>query len=116
MIPIAPPWLTMIWANKRIIAEIVAIVAIVALVYYYGIHNPKVIAGQRQEIATLKLQVEAGERAVQLLSDIQKGKVKIDERVKKEIADLQQVVLPTNGVFLPGGMLPGHKAMPPATK
>lgn len=105
-------WLQLIWQNKRIIAELAAAVIACAVMWWAFWHNPakiKALEAERQEMAR---QIEAGQKALTLLDDIQKGKVRINAQVQSQISSIRRQGLPARtAIIRNGGLLP---AMPAA--
>lgn len=96
-------WAAILWQNKRIIAEIIGLLLVGVLAWWFLIHQPKVIDDLRNEKAELARQVEAGNQALALLNDIQKGKVRINAQVQSQISSVRSAAIPRNSVLIRNG-------------
>lgn len=107
-----PALLPLLWANKRIIGEIVGIIVLAIIAYWFFWHNPQVIKNLENDKAELARQVAAGQAAITLLDDIQKGKARINAQVQSQISSVKSQAIPRRTVLIrAGGVLP---AMYPA--
>lgn len=91
-------------ANRKIIGEIIGLALICLVVYWFFIHNPKVIDGLEKDKAELSRQVAEGVKAQTLLNDISKGKVEIDNATFKQISSIRAASIPRRAVLIRGGM------------
>ena len=99
--------LAIIWQNRRIIGEIIGIILLVFIAWWFFWHNPAVIDDLEADKAELARQVEAGKKAVTLLDDIQKGKGKINAQVQAQLSSIHSSAIPRRAVLIrAGGMLP----------
>jgi len=105
-----------IMSNWQIIAKVLGVVALAILLWFYFIHNPKVIKGLEADKMELARQVDAGKAAIVLLDDIQKGRTKIDATTYKNISTIKANHIPKRTVLISGGMplqaLPASKFAP----
>lgn len=72
-------------------------------IYWYVVHIPYKLNATQDELRVALEEVERGKKALVLLDDIQKGKVKIDAAVQRQISSLR---VPHNGKLISGGVLP----------
>jgi hypothetical protein len=68
-----PALIPLLWANKRLIGEVIGIIALAAIAWWFFWHNPKVIKQLENEKAELSHQVEAAHAAINLLTDIERS-------------------------------------------
>jgi len=98
-------WLTLLWSNKRIIAEIISLILAILIGYWFFIHNPNVIDGLEKDKVELSRQLEAGKRAITLLSNIQKSKEVINDATFKNISTIKSNAIPRRAVIIKYGLL-----------
>lgn len=99
-------WLTILWNNRKIISEIVGLILVGILAWWFFIHNPKIIDGLEKDKAELSRQVDAGKQAIELLSNIQAGKERINAQTFKNISTIRATAIPKRAVIVHGGLLP----------
>ena len=103
-----------IWQNRRIIGEILGIILLVFIAWWFFWHNPAVIDALEADKAELARQVEAGKKAVTLLDDIQKGKGKINAQVQAQLSSIRGNAIPRRTVLIRAGVLPPVYSANPA--
>jgi len=96
-------WLTLLWANRRVIGEVVGLTLVAAILWWAFWFNPHRIDALQAEKTELLRQVEAGKQALTLLDDIQKGKVKINAHVQSQISTVRSAAMPRSTVIIHGG-------------
>ncbi len=96
-------FITVLWQYKQIIAEVIGVIIIVVLSWWFFWHNPKVIAGLEKDKAELARQVDNSKQAFVLLDDIQKGKVQINANVQSQISSVKSQAIPRRTVLIRGG-------------
>ncbi len=92
-----------LWQYKQIIADVIGVIVIAILAWWFFWHNPKVIDSLEKDKAELSRQVENSKNAIVLLDDIQKGKVKINEAVQTQISSVKSQAVPRRAVLIRGG-------------
>ena len=92
-----------LWQYKQIIAEVIGVIVIAILAWWFFWHNPKVIDSLEKDKAELSRQIENGKNAIVLLDDIQKGRVKINEAVQSQISSVKSQAIPRRTVIIRGG-------------
>ena len=115
-----PAVLALVWQYRQIILEGIAIIILGFAIWWFCIHNPKVIADQKAKIENQTRQIESAQGAITLLSDIQQGKAKIDEKVQAQLTSVHHIVFKhrTSSVFLRAGrgVLPPMPAIRKTTR
>jgi hypothetical protein len=94
--------------RKEIVYGIV-VAAVVGIIYWFGFHIPAKLKATQADNAQLQAQVKAGQKAITLLEDIQKGKAKIDDNTFRQISAVRSKIGKPHTVLIPAGRLP----MPP---
>lgn len=109
------PIALIIWNNRKIIGEILAIIGLLVLCWWFFIHNPKVIKDLENDKAELSRQLEAGQKAIKLLETIQQGKVVIDAAIQGQISTMRATARPKRTVIIHAGvpLSTMHKTNPP---
>lgn len=98
------PWL---WQNKKLIVEIIGLILLLILCWWFFIHNPKVIKELEADKSELSRQIEVKNNTIKLYGDIEKGKVVINEAVQLQISSLRSQSRPRRTVIIrAGGVLP----------
>ena len=97
--------LTFIITYRKQILYTVAAAAVAFLLYWYGYHIPNKLKAVEAENSNLQEQVEAGQKAVSLLTDIEKGRVKIDDNTFKNISTLRVKIGKPHTTLIPAGRL-----------
>lgn len=100
---------------RKELAQVAVLLLVAFLLYWAFVHNPAVIKAQKDQISQLQDQVKDGQEAADLLQNIAKGKVKIDDAVQSQISSIRKKVFTghTSHSFMPAGRLPMspvHKA------
>lgn len=90
--------------RKQMLYAIVA-AAVSFLLYWFGYHIPVKLKAVEQVNKQLQEQVEAGQKAVTLLEDINKGKAKIDDQTFKNISTIRAKIGKPHVVLIPSGRL-----------
>lgn len=90
--------------RKQMLYAIVA-AAVSSLLYWYGYHIPNKLKAVTDENRQLQGQVEAAQKAITLLEDIQKGKAKIDDNTFKQISSVRSKIGKPHVVLIPSGRL-----------
>lgn len=104
-------WLNLIWENKRIIGELIGVILVAFVIWWFFIHNVMVIDDLEKDKAELSRQIEARKQSLQLLDDIQQGKVRINAQVQTQISTVRAAAIPRRTIIIkPGGMLPALPA------
>jgi cellobiose-specific phosphotransferase system component IIC len=99
--------LTWLWDNKRLIGEILAIIAVCSLLWFYTIHNPKVIKQLETEKAELTRQVINRDAAINLLTSIEAAHDTITKTSYKNISSIRYTPKPgRTGLFYGAGGMP----------
>ena len=96
------PFILMYW--KQILYAVCA-AAVATLLYWYGYHIPSKLKDVTDENRQLQGQVEAAQKAITLLEDIQKGKVKIDEQTFRNISTVRAKIGKPHTTLIPSGRL-----------
>ena len=96
------PFVMLYW--KQILYGVVAL-CIASLLYWYGYHIPNKLKAVTDENRQLQGQVEAAQKAITLLEDIQKGKVKIDEQTFRNISTVRAKIGKPHTTLIPSGRL-----------
>jgi hypothetical protein len=91
--------------RKEIIYGIVA-AAVAAIIYWFGFHIPAKLKAAQAANVQLQAQVQAGQEAITLLEDIQKGKAKIDDSTFRQISSVRRKIGKPHTVLIPAGRLP----------
>jgi hypothetical protein len=95
-----------IWANRKIVAEVFCLLLGLALIWWFGIHNPRVIKEQAQQIEAQKREIVAAHEAINLLTNIERAH---DETDKKSADNQTKIRISRkpglDGVFINDGML-----------
>ncbi len=76
------------------------------LVWWFGFHIPAQLETVKAELRDAQIKVEQAQKALQLVDDIQKGKVKVDKLTFQRLSSIRVTSVPHNSVVVPGGMLP----------
>jgi len=97
--------LTFIITYRKQILYTIAAAAVAFLLYWYGYHIPSKLKAVEADNKHLAEQVEAGQKAITLLEDINKGKVKIDEQTFKNISAIRAKIGKPHTVLVPAGRL-----------
>lgn len=97
--------LTFIITYRKQILYAIAAAAVAFLLYWYGYHVPNKLKAVEAENKHLAEQVEAAQKAITLLEDIQKGKVKIDEQTFRNISTVRAKIGKPHVVLVPAGRL-----------
>jgi|GEM_PF-3106817 len=104
-----------LWDNRRIVAEAAGITAAAGIIWWFGFHIPAERDQLQAQNQTLKEQVQAGQAAVTLKEDIQRGKEIIDTATQQRISSLRARPKPApRGVLVPAGRLSDLPALRPA--
>ena len=90
---------------RKQIAYAAAAALIAFLLYRYGYAIPSELKAAEQANKQLTEQVEAGQKAITLLEDINKGKVKIDEQTFKNISTIKAKIGKPHITLIPAGRL-----------
>lgn len=98
-------WLTILWSNRKLIAEIISLILAIIIGYWFMIHNPKIIDGLEKDKVELSRQLEAGKQAITLLSNIQKSKEVINDATFKNISTIRTNAVPRRTVIIKYGLL-----------
>jgi hypothetical protein len=96
--------LVLLWENKRIIGEILGLILLCFVAWWFFIHNPKVIDGLEKDKIELSRQVQEGLKAAALLQTIEKGKAGIDRETFKNISTIRAAIIPRRAVLIRGGV------------
>jgi len=96
------PFVMLYW--KQILYGVVALCA-ASLLYWYGYHIPNKLKVVEADNKQLQWQVEAAQKAITLLEDIQKGKVKIDEQTFRNISTVKAKIGKPHTTLIPSGRL-----------
>lgn len=96
------PFVMLYW--KQILYGAVAL-CVASLLYWYGYHIPNKLKVVTDENRQLQGQVEAAQKAITLLEDIQKGKVKIDEQTFRNISTVRAKIGKPHTVLIGAGRL-----------
>lgn len=103
----ALPILQILWANRQVIAQVGAVLILIALLWWFGIHNPRVIKNQAAEISRLSADREAAYGAINLLTSIEGKHAEIDQNSNSNIQRIRTGRAPgVRGVFVSDGVLP----------
>jgi len=101
--------------NWKLIAQAVGGVCLAILLWWFFIHNPRVIKNLEADKAELARQVANGQKAISLLDDIQKGKGAINAKVQSDIEAIKNQSIPRRTVLIMGGgVLPPLPAANPS--
>lgn len=99
--------LVIIWKNKRLILEVLACLVIAFALWWFVIHNPRLIKQLETEKALAIEQKEAAYAAINLLTNIEVKHGEIDNRSNENIKKIRNSRKPgLDGVFLLDGVLP----------
>lgn len=98
-------WLTILWQNKRLIAELVGLVLAVIVCWWFFIHNPAVIDALEEDKKELNRQVVALEKCAVLLEEIEKGKRGINIETFRQISSIRANAIPHRTVLIRNGVL-----------
>ena len=98
-----PLFVAWAWENKRLIGEIAGLIAAVFVCWWFFIHNPAVIEGLEQDKAELSRQLVAGQKAIKLLTEIEQGRVKIDDAIQSQVSSLRSTARPKRTVIIRAG-------------
>lgn len=102
-------------SNWKLVAQAIGAVCLAVLLWWFFIHNPRVIKNLEADKAELSRQVVNGQKAISLLDDIQKGKGKINEQVQSQIEAVKSAAIPRRAVLISGGsVLPTLPSSRPA--
>ena len=96
------PFVIMYW--KQILYGAAAL-CVTFLLYWYGYHIPNKLKAIEEANRQLQGQVKAGEDALKLLDDIQKGKAKIDDNTFKQISSVRSKIGKPHTTLIPSGRL-----------
>lgn len=96
--------LALLIANRRIIAEILGLVVLVFVAWWFFVHNPRVIDGLEKDKTELSRQVQEGLKAAALLQTIEKGKAVVDRETFKNISTIRAAIIPRRSVLIYGGV------------
>ena len=96
------PFVMLYWKQ---IAYAIAAACVASLLYWYGYHIPNKLKAVTDENRQLQGQVEAAQKAITLLEDIQKGKVKIDEQTFRNISTVKAKIGKPHTTLIPAGRL-----------
>jgi hypothetical protein len=91
--------------RKEIVYGIVA-ATIAGIIYWFGFHIPAKLKATQADIVQLQAQVQAGQEAITLLEDIQKGKAKIDDNTFRQISSVRGKIGKPHTILIPAGRLP----------
>lgn len=91
-------WLTLLWENRRIVLESLAVAVVLILGYHYLVSNPK-------KIDELNKQVKAGEAAINMLGDISKGKELVNAQTFKNISTIRAAHIGKRTLLIHNGVL-----------
>ena len=97
--------LTFIITYRKHILYVIVAAAVAFLLYWYGYHVPNKLKAVEAKNKQLAEQVEAAKKAITLLEDIHKGKVKIDEQTFKNISTIKAKIGKPGTVIIPAGRL-----------
>lgn len=89
--------------------QIIAGFIVTAIIWWFGFHIPAKLKATKAELEATQIALETAKRGLVLLDDIQKGRVKIDVQVQKQISSIRATVIRPGAVLIPSGM---PKAMP----
>ena len=100
-----PALLPLIWANRRLVAEVIGIALLALIAWWFFWHNPKVIKQLTAERDQAIAQKEAAFNAINMLGEINKAHTEID----KESADNENKIRNgrkpgVRGIFVAGGV------------
>ena len=84
---------------------------IAGVIWWFGFHIPAKLDRTQRQLQQTEIALDAAKQGLVLLDDIQKGKVKIDVQVQKQISSIRATVVRPGAVLIPSGM---PKAMPSA--
>ena len=98
------PFLTLLWANRELIAKGIGIALIGFLCWWYFFHNPKVIKSLETTIQELSRQVELRDSALELQGQLRKAHDEITAKENENIRRIRETPLAASGVFIPGGV------------
>jgi hypothetical protein len=90
--------------RKEIVYGIAA-ATVVGIIYWFGFHIPAKLKATQADNVQLQVQVEAGQKAITLLEDIQKGKAKIDDNTFRQISSVRGKIGKPHTVLVPAGRL-----------
>jgi hypothetical protein len=76
------------------------------VVYWFGFHIPSQLETVKAELRDAQIKVEQAQKALQLVDDIQKGRVKVDKLTFQRLSSIRVAPIPHNSVVVPGGVLP----------
>lgn len=82
-------------ANRKIIAEIAAIAAIACLIWWFGIHNPKVIKEQQTKIEQQQREIQARDNAINMLGNIERAHDVITRQTFRTISSIRYTPKPS---------------------
>jgi len=98
--------LALVWANRKIIAQGLGIALLAFMLYWYFVHNPKVIKSLEIQVTEQKRQVQLRDNAINLLGTIERAHDEITKQTDTNIQKIRTGRKPGNrGVFIPDGML-----------
>lgn len=97
--------LEFILLHRKQIAYAVVAAAVAGIVWWFGFHVPAKLKAVEAENTQLQEQVQAGKDAIALLTDIQKGKVAIDEQTFKNISSIKSKIGKPHTVLIGAGRL-----------
>lgn len=97
--------------NWKLIVQIAGAVALAVLLWWYLIHNPKVIKELEEDKKELSRIIEAQQDQLKLNQDIEKGKVVINAAVQQRISSLRSEARPRRTVIVKAGVV-----LPPIIK
>jgi predicted PurR-regulated permease PerM len=101
------PIVQWIWANRKIVAEVFCLLLIVAAIWWFGIHNPRVIKELNQRIESQQREILASHAAINLLTNINKIHDEVDKGSAENETKIRTGRKPgVRGVFIASGMLP----------
>ena len=93
-----------IMSNWKIICQVIGAIILVFAIWYYAIHNPKVIKELEADKVELSRIIEAKDKEITLYKDIDKGKVVIDAKTQGQISSIRAVARPRKSIIIRAGV------------
>ena len=97
-------WEILLWNNRRIIGEVVALMALAFAGWWFVFHNTAKIAELEQDKAELSRQVVAGQQAITLLNKINQNGENIDRATFTHISSITATAVPRHRVLINAGV------------
>lgn len=100
-----PAILSLLWANKELVAKCLGIALIAFMLYWFLWHNPHRIKALETTIAEQSRQIELRDSALELQGAIRKAHDEITAKSDQNIRKIRTEPLRSDGVFILGGLL-----------